>query len=69
MATKKQKRLAGEARQAERDAAHEAEIQWRIQAARKRAKRRAQRQAEQERRAQNIKAARRIHGAAAKEGE
>lgn len=62
MATKKQKRLAGEARAAERDAAHQAEIERRKKIAQKRHDRRLKREAEQQRRAQNIEAAKRIRG-------
>lgn len=60
MATKKQKRLAGEARAAERDAAHQAEIKARMDAAQKRKERRMKREAEQERRAKNIEATKAI---------
>lgn len=62
MTSKKQKRLAGEAKAAERDAAHEAQIERRKVAARKRAQRRAKREMEQERTARNIEAAKRIRG-------
>lgn len=67
MATKKQKRLAGEARAAERDAAHQAEIKRREQVARRRAERRLQREAAEQRRAQNIAATKRLRGGAVKE--
>lgn len=56
MATKKQKRMAGEAKQRERDAAHEAEVQRRKVIAGRRLARKAKRIAEQERHAQNVKA-------------
>lgn len=62
MATKKQKRLAGEARAAERDAAHAAEIERRKVIAKRRTDRRLKREAEQERRAQNIAATKAIRG-------
>lgn len=58
MASKKQKRLAGEARQREMDAAHEAEIERRKVTARRRAERRYKREAAQERAAQEEKARR-----------
>lgn len=58
MTSKKQKRLAGEARQRELDAAHEAQIAQRAQTARNRAARRAKREAAQERAAQDAAARR-----------
>lgn len=56
MTTKKQKRMAAEARQAERDAAHQAEIKQRALDAERRMKRRMKREAAQERAAQEAKA-------------
>ena len=56
MTTKKQKRLAGEARKREADAMHEAEIAARKAAADARARRRAERDAEQARQASRLKA-------------
>lgn len=62
MTSKKQKRLAGEARAAERDAAHQAEIERRTRIADRRAERRMKREAEQERHAQNLEATRKLRG-------
>lgn len=66
MATKKQKRLAGEAKQRERDAAHEAQIQRRKAIADRRLARKAKRLAEQERHEQNVQATNRMRQAASK---
>ena len=56
MTTKKQKRLAGEARAREADAAQQARIEQRKRVAELRARRRAEREAAEARREQNIKA-------------
>jgi hypothetical protein len=64
MATKREKRLAGEARRDEVESKARAQREDRARKARLRAKRRAEREAAQARSAQAAKAARRIAGGA-----
>lgn len=62
MTTKKQKRMAGEARQQELDAATEANIAFRTQRAKDRERKRQRRMMEAERREMNIAATKKIRG-------